>query len=175
MTSTRLVVAVAAFVAVSGFTDQDKKYTIDFPGGWRTSVVDQGEHTVEAIGAAGKPNGFCRANSIALASLKDTTPAALNAQFGQKPLDKETWAALMTVDAAKFEVSEGAVKIVNNHPVHSATFIFDASVLGQLTKARWTSHIMTGRVVNGACFAPVGAFDGLRPAFDKVVASLKPL
>lgn len=174
MTPNRLLFAALALFVLSGFTDVNKKFSINFPDGWNARVASK-DGTVQAEGAAGPTGGYCRANSIALASLKDVSQATLNEGYGQKPIDKATWAGVLTVDPAKIELSESSVKMVDGHPVQITTLIIDASVVGVLTKARFASHIMTGRMVNVGCFAPVGTFDGLRATFDKVIASLKPI
>jgi hypothetical protein len=53
--------------------------------------------------------------------------------------------------------------------------VLDASLTGRPTKARFASHILTGRMVNAGCFAPVETYDGMKATFEKVVTSLKPL
>jgi hypothetical protein len=171
MQSLRLLIAAAA-LGLAGFADPGKHFTIDFPQGWSTPATDAGGN---AQSDAPSPSSvFCRANSVTLASLKDSTQPALNAEYS-KPLDKPTWAGVFSVDAAKVEISEGEARLVDGHIVQVVTMTLAADILGVPMKARFVSHILPGHMVNAGCFAPSESFDAMRPTFEKVIMSLKPL
>lgn len=173
MQRARLLLAAAAFLALTAFTDPGKHFTIDFPSGWSAPVTDaQGNVQSDAPGADGKI--FCRANSVALAALKNATQASLNAEYGA-PLDRDTWAAVISIDAVKVTTSDGAARLVQGRIVQVATITLANDVMGAPTKVRFLSHILPGRMVNVGCFASTEDFDGAKAAFEKIVTSLKPL
>jgi hypothetical protein len=172
MQSLRLLV-VAAALGLAGFTDAGKHFTIDFPNGWSAPTIDDDDGSAHAD-APSPVNVFCRANSVNLASLKGATQTGLNSEYS-KPLDKPTWAGVLSVDAAKVEISEGQARLVDGRIVQFVTMTLAADILGAPMKARFVSHILPGHMVNAACFAPPGSFDAMRPTFEAVVSSLKPL
>ena len=55
--------------------------------------------------------------------------------------------------------------------------LFDRAddVLGFPARARWSAHILPGRVVNGVCFAATLDYERNRPSFEAALASLRPL
>jgi hypothetical protein len=173
MPVTRLLLIAVAASALTAFVDAEKKFSVEFPEGWSTRVVAT-DGTVQADPPAEQSSVYCRANSIALANLNNISQASLNVEFA-KPIGRDTWAGVLSVDAAKIEIVESSVTMVNGHVVQYATFVLDASLLGSLTKLRYASHILSGRMVNAGCFAPVGGYDEMKAAFEKVVTSLKPL
>jgi hypothetical protein len=171
MQSLRFLVA-AATLGLAGFADPGKHFTIDFPKGWSAPTSDaDGNAQSDAPSPA---SVFCRANSVNLASLKGATQPALNSEYS-KPLDKPTWAGVFSVDAAKIEISEGQARLVEGRIVQFVTMTLAADVFGAPMKARFVSHILPGHMVNAGCFAPTEAFDAMKPTFEKVVTSLKPL
>lgn len=169
----RVFVAVVALLALTGFADPGKKFTIDFPAGWSEPVADK-DGNVQSNAPDAKSGVYCRANSVSLASLKDVSQAAINTEYA-KPLDAPTWAGVLSVDAAKMKTSNATAKLVDGHVVQFVTIAFDASVVGFEARGRFASHILTGHMVNVGCFAPSGAFDGAKAAFEKIVVSLKAL
>jgi hypothetical protein len=166
----RLIAAVAA-LALAGFTDKGKNFSIDFPQGWSAPVED-----AQGNAQSNAPDGsfYCRANSVTLASLKDATQSSLNAQY-KAPLDLETWAGVLSVDATKVQIAEGDARLVNGRIVQSVTMTLGAEVLGSPKKARFVSYILPGRMVNAGCFAGIESFDGTRAVFEATLKSLKPL
>ena len=172
MTPIRLIFVAVATCSLMAFTNDAKTFSVDFPSGWPVHPAEK-DGTVQAD-APVKGSAFCRANSIALPSLKDVSQATLNAQYG-KPLDKATWAGVLSIDPTKVEMSEDSAKVADGHVVQFTTLVIDASIAGVTSKARFSSHILSGRMVNVGCFAPVGGYDGVKAVFEKTVVSLKPL
>ena len=161
----------AAALGLAGFTDEAKRFTIDFPQDWSAPARDANGNV-----QSNAPDGgiYCRANSVTLASLKDATQAGLNAQY-REPFDKGTWAGVLTVDAAKMEISDARAGLVDDHVVQFVTIVFAADVMGAPMTARVASHILPGHMVNAGCFAPTQSFAGAKAIFDRVTTSLKPL
>lgn len=172
MQTLRFLVAATA-LGLAAFTDPAKHFAIDFPQGWSAPVV--GEDGNVQSEAPGTPvPAYCRANSTPLASLKGATQASLNTQYRQ-PLDKATWAGVLSVDAAKVQISEGQARLVDGRIVQIVTMTLPADVMGVPMKARFLSYILPGRMVNAACFAGAESYEGMKTTLETVVTSLKPL
>jgi hypothetical protein len=167
------VLVFAASGIAAAFTSTAKTFSVDFPAGWSKPVVDT-DGNVQSDAPGGTNQGWCRANSNPLATLKNSTQAQINATYGA-PLDQATWASVLSVDPTKVKLLANSSKIVNGHVVQYATISFAADVVGVTATGRFASHILPGRMVNAGCFAPTKQFEFIKGAFESVVTSLKPL
>lgn len=169
----RITLAAIALVGGAAFTDPAQHFDIAFPDGWSTPVIDP-DGNAESRGPEGGPTAWCRANSNPLATLVGVSQESLNTQYAS-PLSVETWGEVLSVDATKLQMSESVAAVVDGHVVHMATLTFTPDVFGAEVKGRFASHILTGRMVNAACFTVSPAYDTLKPAFEASVSSLKPI
>lgn len=170
----RILLALLACFALAGFTGPGARFSVEFPRGWGDPVPTDATGTVQSNAPDVDGKIWCRANSVALDSLKGQTQAQLNAEFST-PFDHETWAGFYQVDAAQFSESEANVQVLDGRVRHQATLSFKPAVLGSDYKARVTAFLTPGHVLNAACFAPAGDYDRHAATFEGVMASLKPL
>lgn len=172
MQPTRLLLAAAALLGLAAFTDSGNHFTIDFPEGWSAPAADaDGNVQSDAPAAAGK--AWCRANSNAMPDLT-ATQDQINTVYSS-PWDLATWASVLSVDPSKMQIAEGEARIVDGHVVQVVTMTLAPDLMGAEAKARFVSHVMTGRMVNAGCFSPSEAYDGMKTLFETVVSSLKPI
>lgn len=169
----RLTLAAIALIGGTAFTDPAQHFTIAFPEGWTAPVIDP-DGNAEARGPESGPTSWCRANSNPLATLVGFSQESLNTQYAS-PLSAETWGEVLSVDAAKMQMSESVAGIVDGHVVHMTTLTFTPDVFGVEVKGRFASHILSGRMVNAACFTVSPAYETQKPAFEASVSSLKPI
>lgn len=173
MSGSRIAFALLACLGLCAFSNG--KYSIKFPPGFEAAEsINEAESGVQSNGPASAGKVWCRANSVPLPAIGDLTQQQINEEF-RAPLDHETWAGFMGVDAAKFSESQPRVRLVAGHLVQEATFDFADDVLGFPARARWSAHILPGRVVNGVCFAATLDYERNRPSFEAALASLRPL
>jgi len=163
----------ATLHSAAAFTDPAKRYTIDFPAGWSKPVVDA-EGNAQSNAPGQSDQVWCRANSHDLATLTLMSQAQLNKDYGA-PLDQPTWAAVLSVDAAKMTLVAHESRVVNGVIVQIGTFNFQKDVLGIEATARFASYILPGRMVNAGCFAGTKTFPAMKATFEKTITSLKPL
>src|SRR5262249_40915016 len=158
--------------AFAAFTSAGKTFSIAFPSGWGTPVVDDAGNVQS--NAAGNPNqAWCRANSNRMPSLDGVTQQKLNSDY-VAPLDAATWASVLSIDATKMTLLERSSLLVDGHVVQYATLALDPAVLGQKATGRFVSHILVGRMVNAACFAAGDSYDAMKATFEAAINSLKP-
>lgn len=159
-----LAVASTAYAQQAG-----PGFTISIPNGW-TSVASD-DRTTEWRAPDG--GSFCRANSIDMPSLAKDTQGQLNEDYADV-WDAATWGDVLTVPAEKIQVSAGVSAQVDGHLQQIATISFAEDMFGGTRMTgRFASHVLVGRMVNAACFAPSDAFDGVKDLFEKTVSSLR--
>lgn len=167
----RLAVCAVGLVGLAAFAAPDGKYTIDFPSGWSAAEVDRHQNA-ESQSSDGR--FWCRSNSNVMASLANSTQAHLNNEY-KDPWTAETWAAVLSVPEESVSISEATAQIVDGHVVQKVTILFNKETFGDYKKARVISHVLVGRMTNAACFAPADEFKSVKPVFDQVINSLKPV
>lgn len=172
MTIARLLLASAAFVGLTAFTDPGGKFSIDFPEGW-------GEPTrTGELNAVKSPDGKvnCNAYAPANAALAAATQEQINAEFS-KPMDQAGWANILGVAPDKVEVTENEARPVGNTFLQIATVLVkkEAGMAPVDAKARIGVYIVPGYLIDAGCYAPVDLFDANKELFEKTISSLKPL
>jgi hypothetical protein len=173
-TSILLPVAFVFVFGLCGFVEAGNKFRIDFPNGWSAPVVAEKDGTVQSDAPPSASRAWCRANSVALASLDGMSQKQINSEFAE-PLSRETWAGVLTVDASKFEISDASVRKVDGRLVHEVTISFAGDPFLEPTRLRFLSWILPHRMVNAGCFAPAANYKGWAPEFERTVNSLRPL
>lgn len=163
-----------AALALAGFTDNQRQLKIEFPENWTAPVRDQYGNLISHE----QPDGggaFCRAKSTKLANLDDTSQAALNNKYGDKPLDSATWADILQLDPTSIEIQNANVLAVDGRAVQVVTVPLKEDATGRAMTMRVAVQILPGRMISAACFAATANFERMKPLFDQTLASLRPL
>jgi hypothetical protein len=171
---TKILPAVVFVLGLCGFVEAGNKFRIDFPNGWTAPVVAEKDGTVQVDAPPSASRAWCRANSVPLASLDEASQEQLNTDYAE-PLSRETWAGVLSIDASKFEISQGAVRKVDGRVVQVVTIDFPGDPFPEPTRLRFLSWILPHRMVNAGCFAPAKNYKGWAPEFERTVSSLRPL